>query len=80
MDLPELHAAYVEVPERDGPYGAKAVGEIGALTPTPAILNAIHDAIGVRLFELPASPEKVLRALNSKPVASQHEATEVTVQ
>lgn len=63
LDMPNIHAAYVEVPERNGPFGAKACGEITAITPTPAILNAIDDAVGVRVFDLPASPEKVLRQL-----------------
>ena len=53
----------VQVPHEDGPFGAKGVGETGALTVAPAIANAIHDAVGVRIRDLPITPEKVLRAL-----------------
>ena len=52
-----------EVPHADGPFGAKGAGETGALTVAPAIANAIHDAVGMRIRELPITPEKVLRAL-----------------
>lgn len=70
MDMPEIHASFVEVPEKNGPYGAKAAGEIAAMTGAPAVLNAIYDAIGVRILELPASPEKLLHAIESRlPVA-----------
>lgn len=70
MDMPEMHASFVEVPEKNGPYGAKAAGEISAMTGAPAVLNAIYDAIGVRILEMPASPEKLLKAMQSRqPVA-----------
>ena len=48
---------------KTAPFGAKGVGETGALTVAPAIANAIHDAVGVRIRDLPITPEKVLRAL-----------------
>ncbi len=63
MDLPELHGTYVEVPDPEGPFGAKAAGEIVANSGAPAVFNAIYDAVGVRLLEMPATPEKVLWAL-----------------
>lgn len=66
MDMPEMHGTYVEVPEPEGPFGAKAAGEIVANTAAPAVFNAIYDAVGVRLFDMPASPEKVLKALQDK--------------
>ena len=69
MDTPDINPAYVEVPELGGPFGAKAAGEITAVTGAPAVLNAIHDAVGIRLFELPATPEKVLSALRQKTLA-----------
>jgi CO/xanthine dehydrogenase Mo-binding subunit len=53
----------VQVPHGDGPFGAKGAGETGALTVAPAIANAIHDAVGVRIRDLPITPEKGLRAL-----------------
>ncbi|HID87783.1 MAG TPA: xanthine dehydrogenase family protein molybdopterin-binding subunit, partial [Anaerolineae bacterium] len=61
--LPEIEAIVVENPHPRGPYGAKGMGEL-ALSPTaPAVINAIHDAIGVWIHELPATPERVLAAL-----------------
>jgi CO/xanthine dehydrogenase Mo-binding subunit len=49
-----------------GPFGAKGVGETGTLTVSSAIANAIHDAAGIRIRELPITPEKVLRALEAR--------------
>ncbi|MGB7947345.1 MAG: xanthine dehydrogenase family protein molybdopterin-binding subunit [Candidatus Binatia bacterium] len=66
-DMPEsFRPIIVEVPHETGPFGAKGAGETGALTVAPAIANAIHDAIGVRIRDLPITPEKVLRALSEK--------------
>jgi CO/xanthine dehydrogenase Mo-binding subunit len=64
-DLPELDAVVVEMGSRTGPYGAKGIGEMTANTQAPAIINAIHDAVGVWITDLPATPEKVLRALEA---------------
>ena len=56
----------VETPHKDGPFGAKGTGET-SITPTgPAIANAVYDAIGVRIHDLPITPEKILRALKEK--------------
>jgi len=64
LDLPrDLSAAYVEVPHTHGPYGAKGVGETGVFSPSPAIANALYDAVGVVVRELPLTPERVLRAI-----------------
>ena len=64
LDLPhDLQATFVEVPHRDGPFGAKGVGETGVFSPAPAIANALYDAVGVMTFEMPLTPERVLRAL-----------------
>ena len=64
VDCPELHALIVESIDPEGPYGAKEAGE-GPLHPAlPALSNAIHDAVGIRLRELPFTPGKVLRALD----------------
>jgi CO/xanthine dehydrogenase Mo-binding subunit len=63
-DMPQqVQPVVVEVPHADGPFGAKGAGETGALTVAPAIANAIDDAVGVRIRDLPITPEKVLRAL-----------------
>ena len=66
LDTPELTAMIVESGDPKGPYGAKEAGE-GPLHPViPAISNAIHDAVGVRLTELPFHPGKVLQLLREK--------------
>jgi 4-hydroxybenzoyl-CoA reductase subunit alpha len=66
VDMPEVESIIVESNDPEGPFGAKECGE-GALHPVlPAVSNAIYDAIGIRFFELPITPDKVLRALQSK--------------
>ena len=63
-DMPEsFRPIIVEVPHETGPFGAKGAGETGALTVAPAIANAIEDAVGVRIRDLPITPEKILKAL-----------------
>ena len=64
-DAPEIEVIAVGEAEETGPFGAKGVGEIGLVPIAPAITNAIYDATGARLFEIPATPEKVYRALKS---------------
>jgi aldehyde oxidoreductase len=65
-DLPDITAILVEEPHPRGPFGAKGMGEL-AISPTaPAVVNAIHDAIGVWVNELPVTPEKVISALKKK--------------
>jgi CO/xanthine dehydrogenase Mo-binding subunit len=64
LDLPrQLTGSFVEVPHRDGPFGAKGVGETGVFSPSPAIANALYDATGVMLHDMPLTPERVLRAI-----------------
>ncbi|MBM4262895.1 MAG: xanthine dehydrogenase family protein molybdopterin-binding subunit [Deltaproteobacteria bacterium] len=66
-DMPEfIKPIVVQVPHEEGPFGAKGAGETGALTVAPALANAIHDAVGVRVRDLPLTPERVLRALAEK--------------
>ncbi|MDF2115618.1 xanthine dehydrogenase family protein molybdopterin-binding subunit [Roseiarcaceae bacterium H3SJ34-1] len=55
----------VQANQHSGPYGAKGVGESATFGVSPAIANAIHDAVGVRLTELPLTPEAVFRALHA---------------
>lgn len=62
-DVPGIESVVLEYPSVDGPYGVKGVGEMTANSPLPAIVNAIYDAVGVWITELPVTPEKVLRAL-----------------
>jgi carbon-monoxide dehydrogenase large subunit len=65
IDAPEVVPIIVETPHRDGPYGAKGIGE-PVLTPTAAaIANAVADATGVRMFDLPMTPERVWRAMQA---------------
>ncbi|MDP7035010.1 MAG: molybdopterin-dependent oxidoreductase [Planctomycetota bacterium] len=65
-DLPELVGHLVETYEETGPFGAKAVAEIPIDAPAPAVANAVFDAVGVRIYSLPVTPEKVWRALQRK--------------
>ena len=63
-DVPEkVETVFVEVPDPNGPWGARGVGELPFLTVAPAIGAAIHDAVGVWIDEFPFTPERVLRAL-----------------
>ena len=62
-ELPEIESTILEIPSENGPFGMKGVGEMTANSPIPAIANAVTDAIGVQITELPITPEKVLRAL-----------------
>jgi len=65
-DVPPVQAVIVESNEQDGPFGAKGIGEPGLVPTAPAIANAIYDAVGVRIKDLPITPEKVLKALKEK--------------
>ena len=66
LDMPEMVPIMVETIHEQGPYGAKGLGE-PALAPTaPAIANAIYNAVGVRIKDLPITPDKVLKALKEK--------------
>jgi len=62
-DTPEIEIDPVETYEKIGPFGAKGLGEIGIIPVGSAIASAIYDAIGIRVFTLPATPERVYRAL-----------------
>jgi CO/xanthine dehydrogenase Mo-binding subunit len=61
-DVPPIEAIVVEEPEPTGPFGAKGVGEPALIPTAPAVLNAVADALGVRIYDLPANLERVLRA------------------
>jgi xanthine dehydrogenase D subunit len=62
-DVPDIEVAPVETHEKIGPFGAKGLGEIGTIPVGSAVANAIYDAIGTRLYTLPATPERVFWAL-----------------
>jgi len=63
LDMCEVESFVIEDPDPQGPFGAKEVGQGPLLPIPPAIVNAIHDAVGVRIDEVPATPDKILRAL-----------------
>ena len=63
IDTPHFTTQLVENEDSEGPYGAKGIGEPATIATAPAIANAIYDAIGVRIYHLPITPEKILRAL-----------------
>lgn len=63
VDMPEIIVRFVHTDEPTGPFGAKAAAEIPINGPGPAVVNAIYNACGVRIRELPVAPEKILRGL-----------------
>ncbi|MEO8348665.1 MAG: molybdopterin cofactor-binding domain-containing protein [Acidobacteriota bacterium] len=65
-EMSEVFTFLVEDPDPNGPFGAKEVGQGPLLPIPPAVANAIHDAVGVRVDEIPVTPEKVLAALKAK--------------
>ncbi|MEJ2485702.1 MAG: xanthine dehydrogenase family protein molybdopterin-binding subunit [Anaerolineales bacterium] len=62
-ELPEIKTIFVEVPSWHGPFGAKGLGETAMLPSTPAVINAVSRAIGTRIREIPATPERIVRKL-----------------
>jgi 4-hydroxybenzoyl-CoA reductase alpha subunit len=65
MEMPEVLTYLVEDPDPNGPFGAKEVGQGPLLPIPPAVANAVYDAVGVRIDEVPITPDKVVRALAS---------------
>jgi CO/xanthine dehydrogenase Mo-binding subunit len=66
LELPVIESTVLEYPSSNGPYGVKGVGEMTANPPIPAIVNAINNALGVRITEIPVTPEVILHALAAK--------------
>src|SRR5579883_2536649 len=66
LDMPRMTTILVEDHEPTGPFGAKSAGEVPINGPAPAIANAVFDAIGVRIRDLPITPEKILAALDKQ--------------
>ncbi|HEY2337808.1 MAG TPA: molybdopterin cofactor-binding domain-containing protein [Burkholderiales bacterium] len=66
LDMPDVEVALIEDPDPNCPYGAKEVGQGPLLPVMPAVANAIYDAVGVRIDEIPITPDKVLKALEQK--------------
>ena len=67
---PEITSIIVEDPTKDGPYGAKGVGEIVSIPTPPAITNAIYNAVSVRLDRLPIDQEQILQAIRAQKTAA----------
>jgi xanthine dehydrogenase molybdenum-binding subunit len=65
LDLPDIEVILYENPCSTGPFGAKGIGECSMVPIAPAIANAIYDAVGVRMTELPITPEKILVGLKN---------------
>jgi 4-hydroxybenzoyl-CoA reductase subunit alpha len=66
LDMPEVFTELVENPDPRGPFGAKEVGQGPLLPIMPAVANAVYDAIGVRIDEVPITPEKIVKALQAQ--------------
>ena len=66
LDVPNIETIIVEVPNPGHPYGVRGVGEVPIVPPPAAVANAIHDATGLRLRDLPMSPARVQAALTSQ--------------
>jgi 4-hydroxybenzoyl-CoA reductase alpha subunit len=66
LEMPEVHTDLVEQPDYAGPFGAKEAGQGPLLPIMPAVANAVYDAVGVRVDEVPVTPEKILKALVAK--------------
>ena len=66
LDMPEIFTDLVEHPDPAGPFGAKEVGQGPLLPIMPAVANAVYDAVGVRVDQIPVTPERIMRALQAK--------------
>ncbi|HZU02998.1 MAG TPA: molybdopterin cofactor-binding domain-containing protein, partial [Ktedonobacteraceae bacterium] len=66
QDVPNITTMLVEIPSALGPFGAKGVGEPPVVPVGAAVANAIHDAIGVRMAQLPMTPEQVFTTMNPR--------------
>jgi CO/xanthine dehydrogenase Mo-binding subunit len=63
LEVPEIEVEFVGSPDPAGPFGAKGLGEHGCIPTTAAIANAVYDAIGKRIYELPLTPDRVLASI-----------------
>jgi aldehyde oxidoreductase len=71
-DIPPVESILIEDPSSIGPFGAKGIGEQAVIPTAPAILNAIHDAVGVRIPKTPATPDRVRAAILAKQNGDAH--------
>jgi len=70
-DIPPVESILIEDPSPVGPFGAKGIGEQAVIPTAPAILNALHDAVGIRLRKIPATPDRVLAAIQAATTQNQ---------
>jgi 4-hydroxybenzoyl-CoA reductase alpha subunit len=73
LDMPEIESFLIETDDPAGPFGAKGMAEPACIPTAPAIANAVFDAVGVRIRDLPITPEKVLKALREKEAQEEEE-------
>jgi xanthine dehydrogenase molybdenum-binding subunit len=66
-ETPEIELHFIESDCKEGPLGAKGIAELPAIVPAPAVANAVYNAIGIRFYAPPLTPEKVARALHAAP-------------
>ncbi len=71
-EMPQMQTYFIETYDPSGPFGAKAIGEIAINTMAPAIANAIADALGIRIRQLPFTPERMLKAIHAHMQAHAH--------
>jgi len=71
-DVPPVESILIEDVSPDGPFGAKGIGEQALIPTAPAILNALYDAAGVRIYKLPATPDKVRAAIRAKQLTQEN--------
>jgi xanthine dehydrogenase molybdenum-binding subunit len=64
--MPKIRTIFIQDGEPLGPYGAKSIGELAAVTPGPAVMNAINNALGTNISDYPATPERIIEALSQK--------------
>jgi 4-hydroxybenzoyl-CoA reductase alpha subunit len=77
LDMPPIETILIETDDPAGPFGAKGMSEAACIPTAPAIANAVYDAVGVRIRDLPITPEKVLEALKEKEEETITDITEV---
>jgi CO/xanthine dehydrogenase Mo-binding subunit len=74
LDVPYITANVIEVPSADHPYGIRAVGQVPIVPPAAALANAIYRAVGVRLYELPMTAERLYHALHHADSAGERDS------